>query len=110
MFNDGEPRELCPATAWAAFATWAPCHWAEADELKTYYDMGYYLAGQHDLFQINPKNQSQLLYWAIQLKEKYVADTVVLQVPADKLRLLEFALGIQFHYRRGPVIMILRRR
>ena len=107
--NEAEPAVYKSNCAWKAFSTWAPCHKVCDPRItQTYFQLGYRLKSKADIFQVDVRDQQQLLYWSIQATAQFVADTVVKLVPQTHKRLLEFALQKKFAC-RGPIIMILRR-
>ena len=110
-FCEGVALPSKPIQIWGSFKDWASSHLYQTDgeRLITYTDLGYRLLHKSDVFQLSSKvHKAQLVYWAVQLESRFVADTVVLAVPHTHLGLAEFGLQKKFD-RRRPVMMILRR-
>ncbi len=110
-FSEGASLPSTPAQIWGAFRDWASCHLYKRDgkRLITYTDLGFRLLHKSDVFQLSKRaHRAQVEYWSVQLLSRFVADTVVLEVPMSHLGLAEFGLEQKFD-RRRPVIMVLRR-
>ncbi|MCB9800653.1 MAG: hypothetical protein H6773_00560 [Pseudomonadales bacterium] len=111
--NDSEPHATDHDQLFRAFMMWASHHQAFLGEdgvQVTYADLGYELQSPDDVFQLKSRSSASKLSMAVYLQSRFVADTVFLVVPASHHGTIQRKLGITFHYRRGPIIMVLRKK